>query len=104
MDSHGVRTAQAGAGGGRRGGRRGLRGRIVIAAAARCAERYPMTGTDDTDTLLLWLRLKCAPGIGARTATSLLAHFGTIEALFAAPEAAFDVPSKSFKQALSAHR
>lgn len=62
----------------------------MIAAGVRSAERYIMTGTDDTETLLLWLRLKCAPGIGARTATSLLAHFGTIEALFAAPEAAFD--------------
>jgi DNA processing protein len=61
----------------------------VIAATGLGPNRVRMHAPDDDLRLEYWLRLKCAPGIGARIATRLLAHFGAIDALFAAPAGAF---------------
>lgn len=63
----------------------------MIAERVRPAQPARMTGADRSQTLLLWLCLKCAKGIGPKTATLLLGRFGGIDALFAAPPAAFDV-------------
>ena len=62
----------------------------MIVAPGPARQPAPMCGHPEPPDLLLWLTLKCAPGVGPVTAGRLLRHFGDIRALFRARPAEFD--------------
>ena len=62
----------------------------MIVASGTAPQSAPMCGHPEPPELLLWLTLKCAPGVGPVTAGRLLRHFGDIRALFRARPAEFD--------------